>query len=283
MFLHMNHDLPSAGHFGWRKTLERLKNNGYWIGMAKDVQQYCRSCSWCMESKQYKPAKVLLVSSPIGNPWKRIAVDVLEVPMNSEGNRYILVIQDYFTKWMEAFPMPDQKSDRIVRLLNNLFCRLGIPEELHSDQGRNFESALLSGLCSAFGIKKTHTTPYHPQGDGLVERANRTLLNMLRTYVDREDQWEQYLALILYAYNTSFQSSIETTPFNIMYGREPELPLVKQLSFDTTTYKFQLQEKMRKCRQLVEERLINAARDQKRWYDKFANRCVKFKTGILFG
>ena len=97
-FLHMNHDLPSAGHFGWRKTLERLKNNGYWIGMAKDVQQYCRPCSRCMESKQYKPAKVPLVSSPIGNPWKRIAVDVLEVPMNSEGNRYILVIQEYFTK-----------------------------------------------------------------------------------------------------------------------------------------------------------------------------------------
>ena len=100
------------------------------------------------------PPRVPLVSTPIGNTWERIAVDVMEVPINAKGNRYILIVQDYFTKWLEAFPMPDQKANRIIDILRSRFCRIGIPKMLHSDQGRYFESLLLSSLCESFGIKK---------------------------------------------------------------------------------------------------------------------------------
>ena len=91
------------------------------------------------------------------NPWHRIAVDVLEVPNNAVANRYILVIQYYFMKWLEAFPMPDQKANRIVDIIKQLFCRIGVPKELHSDQGRNFKSSLLAALCISFGVKKLIT------------------------------------------------------------------------------------------------------------------------------
>ena len=194
-FLYKNHDWPSAGHFGWQKTLDRLKNVGYWVGMAKDVTDYCRSCSQCTPAKQPMPTKAPLINTPIGTAWQRIAMDVLEVPMNEKGNRYFLVMQDYFTKWLEAMPMQDQRAETIVEALILLFCRFGVPKELHSDQGRNFESTLVSVLCKSFGIRKTRTSAYHPQGDGLVERSNRILLEMLRSYVEREDDWENIFHL----------------------------------------------------------------------------------------
>ena len=90
-FLHQNHDSPSAGHQGWRKTLERLKKVVYWIGMADDTRDYCRYCDNCMKAKQALPPRAPLISSPIGKAWERIAINVKEVPINSKGNKYLLV------------------------------------------------------------------------------------------------------------------------------------------------------------------------------------------------
>ena len=132
-----------------------------------------------------------------------VAVDILEVPVSSNNNRYILVVQDYFTKWADARPIPDQTAVRITRELVHIFAGYGIPEIIHSDQGRNFESTIIQQTMAAFGVKKTRTTAYHPQGDGMVERFNRTLLQLLRAYVDQQNEWEKYLPLALYAYRTS--------------------------------------------------------------------------------
>ena len=102
-----------------------------------------------------------------------VAVDVLKVLISTNGNRYLLVAQDYFSKWPFAMMMPDQTAERIVRILRDkVFTLVGLPKKLHSDQDRNFESRILADLCKAFGVKKSHTTPYHPMGDGLVERMN---------------------------------------------------------------------------------------------------------------
>ena len=122
-------------------------------------------------------------------PWEMVAVDILKVPMSTEGNQYLLVAQDYFSKWPFAKQIPDQKANRILQILrDDVFTVVGPPQKLHLDQGRNFESRILGGLCKAFGVKKSHTTPYHPMGDGLVERMNRSLLNLLHTFVESEGQ-----------------------------------------------------------------------------------------------
>ena len=105
--------------------------------------------------------------------------------------------------------------------LVKLFCTYGIPEIIHSDQGANFESTIIGQTLEAFGVKKSHTTPYHPEGDGMVERFNRTLLQLLRTYVEKKEEWEKYLPLALFAYRTAVHSSTGVTPFKLMYGREP--------------------------------------------------------------
>ena len=157
----------------------------------------------CQQSKLPMPLAVPMTNVPIGRPWQMLAVDVLEVPMSGHGNRYLLVLQDYFTKWAEAVPMPDQTAERIVRALIGIFSRFGIPEILHSDQGRNFESTILKETCAAFGIVKSRTTSYHPHRDGMVERFNRTLLQLLRAYVQQQSDWESQLPLLLYAYRTA--------------------------------------------------------------------------------
>ena len=98
---------------------------------------------------------------------------------------------------------------------------MGLPDIVHSDQGQNFESTVLKQTLDAFGILKSHTTAYHPQGDGLVERFNRSLLQLLRVYIDKHSDWEQHLPLALYAYRTAIHSSTGVSPHMLMFGREP--------------------------------------------------------------
>jgi len=111
-----------------------------------------------------------------------VAIDILSgVPVTPDGYRYILVATDYFSKWLEAYPLRDEEAVTCMRALyNGFFSRMGLPRQLHSDQGRNFESKLVSELCSLTGVYKTRTTPFHPRSDGQTERANRTILQMLR-------------------------------------------------------------------------------------------------------
>ena len=148
-----------------------------------------------------------MYSIPIGKPWEMITVDVLEVPLSYQSNRYLLVIQDYFTKWVEAIPMPDQTAVRITNELTKVFSTLGLPNIVHSDQDHNFESLTLKQTLEVFGIEKSRTTAYHPQGDGLVQWFNRSLLQMLRLFVDSEPHWERYLPLVLYAYRAAKHTS----------------------------------------------------------------------------
>ena len=175
-----SHDIPTAGHQGIAKTLQRLQTSAYWVGMAQDVTKYCKQCNVCQQAKLPTPTPAPLSNVPIGGPWQMLAADILEVPVSRCNNRYLLVVMDYFTKWVEAIPLRDQTAASISAAVIKLCCSFGIPEVLHSDQGRNFESQLFHDVLTAFGIQKSRTTAYHPQGDGMVERFNCSLLQLLR-------------------------------------------------------------------------------------------------------
>ena len=197
VLLNQYHDQPQAGHLGPDKTAAKIRQIGYWVGMLQDIDCYCKECIICQASKSSAPQKAPLINIPIGKPWEIVAVDILQVPLSSRNNQYLLVIQDYFTKWAEAIPLPNQTANRITSELIRVFSNYGLPDILHSDQGRNFESSILCQTLEAFGIKKTRTTAYHPQGDGMVERFNRSLLQLLRAYVERQTEWEQYLPFVV--------------------------------------------------------------------------------------
>ena len=165
-----------------------------------------------------------------------VAVDLLgPFPQSPAGNSYILVAANYFTKWSEAYPLPNMEAVTVAAALTNeMFFRFSPPEALHSDQGRQFDGHLIKEICRILQIRKSRTTPYHLQCDGLVERFNRTLLSMLATSAkDNPLNWEQYIRPVCFAYNTSIHTSTGFTPFYLMYGREARLPV--DLEFGVTS------------------------------------------------
>ena len=163
-----------------------------------------------------------------GYPMERIATDILgPLPKTSNGNRYILVIADYFTKWTEAFAIPDQTAETVAKcLVNEVISRYGVPAYIHSDQGRQFESHLYQEVCTLLDIKKTRTTPYHPQSDGMVERFNRTFERLLSAFVNAEHtDWDERLPYVMMAYRSSVNETTGYTPNMMMLGRDLTVPL----------------------------------------------------------
>ena len=150
------------------------------------------------------------------------------LPETPTDNKHILVVCDYFSKWIALFALPDIRAETVAeRLLEDVFSNFGMPECLHSDQGKQFESSLFQEFCRMLGIHKTRSTLYHPQSDGLVERMDRTIQNVLAAYVsDHQRDWDYYLAQTQLAYNTSQHSSTSYTKHFLLFGREARLPLL---------------------------------------------------------
>ena len=229
LVLQETHGSLTSGHFGTKKTLQRLRTRFYWIGMRQDVKEWCRVCEVCVAKKG--PSHVLrapLQIHNVGAPMERIAVDITgPLPVSTSGNRYIVVAMDYFTKWPEAYPVPNQEAATVARVLvDDFFCRFGVPYELHSDQGRNFESKVFQECCKLLGIRKTRTTPLHPESDGMVERFNRTLgQELAKRCRHGQEDWDLHLPTILMSYRSAVHESTGYTPAHLMTGRDLRLPV----------------------------------------------------------
>jgi hypothetical protein len=223
------HVCSSGAHFGVAKTFGRLRLRFIWPRMFQDVSEFISSCFDCQSSKNnnLKSKQGLLHPIEVPHPWDLVAVDVLgPLPVTKASNKYVVVFMDYFTRYCMAFAVPDMKATTIASLLvNHVVAYHGCPVRLLSDQGSNFLSTLVAEVCSILSIRKIQTTGYHPQTDGLVERANRTLLSMLRIYVNSDqDNWDQFVPLFCLAYNSSPHEVTKYSPFFPLHGFEPRLP-----------------------------------------------------------
>ena len=208
---------------------------------------------------------------------ERIAIDVMGPLTTTErGNKYILVISDYFSKWTESYPMPNQEAEMVANILVREFvARFGVQRQLHTDQGRNFESKLFQEKCKILEIDKTRTTPLRPQSDGMVERFNRTLEAMLSKFVDANQRnWDLYLPLLMLAYRSSVHESTGFTPNAMMFGREVLLPLDLVIGQPETTetsnrteYAAKLCEQMEQVHQFARQHLKSCSDRQKKNYD----------------
>ena len=226
------HDSPFTGHLGVTRTLDRIRKRFFWPNMRESVENYIRQCDICAKRKAPAPTAnngtAPLQSFQVSEPFTCWALDYMgPLPETHRGNKHILVLMDHFTKWCEAFPTPDQKASTVAKILvDRVFSRFGPPVVLHSDQGTNFESTLMHKVCDVMGITNTRTTAYHPQCDGQVERQNRTLQDMLAAFCTKHDNdWDA----AVFAYNTSRQESLQTSPYEIVFGRIPRLPLELEL------------------------------------------------------
>ena len=273
------HNSPTAGHLGVNKLLHKVKQRYYWVGMSEDVRSWVRKCNTCAQTKN-PPKKPLapLQQYAVGAPLERVAMDILgPLPKSNRGNVYVLVIGDYFTKWIEAIALPNQEAETVARaFVEEFICRFGVPKELHTDQGRNFEANLMKEVCRLLGVKKTRTCPFHPKSDGFVERFNRTLVTMVSAALDPEQHqrdWDERIPCAMLAYRTSVQSSTGETPSMMMLGRETTLPidvLVETPSpeEEKDDYAYRLRCNLQDVHEQARSKLKLAASKQRETYDR---------------
>ena len=183
-------------------------------------------CSRCLRRKtppQVAPLQPILVTQPL----ELVHMDYLSLEPSKGNIENVLVITDHFTRYALAYPSKTQTAQATARILwDNFICHYGFPERFISDQGRNFESDLIKELCKIAGVKKVHTTPYHPQGNGQCERFNSTLCNMLGTLSEEEkSDWKSHLGCMTHAYNCTKHASTTYSPYYLMFGRHPRLPI----------------------------------------------------------
>ena len=215
-----------VGHQGILRTLSLLRERFYWPGMQEEATQHVLKCSRCLRRKtppQVAPLQPILVTQPL----ELVHMDYLSLEPSKGNIENVLVITDHFTRYALAYPSKTQTAQATARILwDNFICYYGFPEKFISDQGRNFESDLIKELCELAGVKKVHTTPYYPQGNGQCERFNSTLCNMLGTLSEEEkSDWKSYLGCMTHAYNCTKHASTTYSPYYLMFGRHPRLPI----------------------------------------------------------
>ena len=267
-----------CGHLGRDKTIEFARDRYFWPGMAKDISNYVSQCKACILRKG--PTNQTAPLHPITSkePLELLCIDFLTVEPCKGGIENILVITDHFSRFSQAIPCKNTTAKTTAKLLFDLFIiHFGFPLKLHSDQGKQFESAIIKELCSLCNIQKSRTTPYHPMGNGKCERFNRTLLSMLGTLeAEKKSNWKAYINSVVHAYNCSKSESTGYSPFYLMYGRQPRLPIdlilgVEQQTADTHDYKTfvsSLKERLSYAYQLAQKNSCKKGLQNKEQYDQ---------------
>jgi len=284
------HDSPSGGHFGVNKTLDRVRRRYYWVTCKSDVEDWCRSCKICIAKKgPSDKGKSELQLYNVGGPFERVQMDILgPFPASYKGNKYLLVISDCFTKWVEAFPLKNFKASTIAEVfVNQVVSRFGVPSELHTDQGRNFDSRIFKELSGLLGIKKTRTTPFHPQSNGLVERQHQTLTNYLAKFVsENQRDWDRWIGMSLLAYRSARQETTGISPAELCLGRELKLPIdliygsppTEEENSSIENYVSKLKTKLNKIHNEVRNRINMRTLRSKMLYDRKA-RLINYEPG----
>ena len=263
------------GHLGRDRTVDLVRSRFYWPGMLKDIDLKVRSCLRCVCRKSPSD-QAPLISFQSNQPMELICIDYLVVEP-SKGYENILVITDHFSKYSLAYPTRNQSAKTTARILFDQFIvHYGVPAKLHSDQGRNFESKVIKELCQLMGISKSRTTPYHAMGNGSCERFNRTLLSMLGTLeADKKSRWTDYISSVVHAYNCTKHHSSGFSPYEILFGRTPKLPVDLQYGVNSnksgvgqTEFVENLRKRLNYVWDLAKKHELVAKNKQKSNYDR---------------
>ena len=236
---------------------------------------YVRRCVICEKRKAFGSSKAPLVPiDPPSRPWQLMAMDVVgPLELTEKGTLFILVMGEYSTRYMIAEPMKDQTAESVHdAFLRRIVLVHGVPEEVLTDQGTNFLSKTMDELYKQLGVKRKRTTAYRPCCDGLVERFNRTLGDMLASYVSKGSKnWDEFVSHATFAYNTAVHAGTGYTPHYLMFGRDPKEPedVLSPVRNELITDRNMIFAKMwNLAKETARERLIESQVKQKHYYDK---------------
>ena len=266
----------NSGHPGRDRTLSLLRDRFYWPKMYQDVEDWISNCPRCIRKKTPDCKRVPLVNIKTTQPLELVCMDFLTLESSKGGYQHILVITDHFTRFAQAIPTRNMTAKTTAdALLNGFIVHYGIPKKLHADQGANFESRLIKELCSIMGCDKSRTTPYHPMGNGMTERYNRTLLGMLGTLEPHQKaDWKTHVAPLVHAYNCTRHESTNFSPYSLMFGRDPNLPVDLKFGLSDdhpseplTKYVDNLRQRMKESFDLATSNADRARKKQKGYYD----------------
>ncbi|GFS05268.1 Gypsy retrotransposon integrase-like protein 1 [Elysia marginata] len=287
----VTHDSLTGAHLGIRRTKDKFLSNFYWPGVDGDVTRCCRSWDVCQRTvKKGIVPRVPLEKVPLVDiPFKRVAMDIVGPinPPSEAGHRFILTLIDYATRYAKAVPLCKINTETVAEALVDIYSRLGVPEEVLSDQGTQFMSDCMKEVCRLLGIKQRVTTPYHPMCNGLVERFNATLKTCLRRLCNEQPrQWHRYINPLLFAYREVPQESTHFAPLELLYGRTVRGPMyvlrelwtknIEEPEVKTShEYVLNLRERLDDTLKIAREELEKAQGRQKHYYDRTA-KCRKF-------
>ena len=226
--LRLAHSQPAAGHGGVKITLARARRFSFWPGMQKDVEQFCKECQVCRRYKRTGDAPAPLRRYPdVHMPFERVNMDIIGPMGNSEnGFKYCLVMIDVLTRYLICEPLKTKSAQEVAKVFfNSVICKHGIPVTVVTDNGKEFVNQIFEDIAKMLNMKHIRTTAYHPQANGVIERANGTVVNILRTLVQENTTiWDTMLPIATFAYNTGYNRSIRDCPFYLLYLRDPSYP-----------------------------------------------------------
>ena len=228
--LHLAHEASYGGHLGFRKTLDRVSRHFYWPSLRKDVKRFCRSCHVCQvvgKARSAPPVAPLQPLPIVREPFSEIMIDCVgPLPKTKRGNEYLLTIMDTATRYPEAFPLRSIRAKVIAEHLIKFFSWAGLPRSIQSDRGSNFTSKLYHQVMSELRITLKHSSPYHPQSQGVIERFHGTLKTMIRAFVESQPkEWDEAIPFLMFAIRDAPTESLGFSPFELVFGHEVRGPL----------------------------------------------------------
>ena len=228
--LSIAHESPMSGHLGINKTYHKIINHFYWPGLKSDVSKYCKTCHTCQmvgKPNQTIPKAQLQPIPAFDEPFSRILIDCVgPLPRTKSGNEYLLTIMCTSTRFPEAIPLRNIKTNSIVKALIKFFTFVGLPKSVQSDQGSNFMSGIFQQVMHELGIKQYRSSTYQPESQGALERFHQTLKNMIKSYCfNTEKDWDEGIHLLLFAVRESVQESLGFSPFELIFGHSVRGPL----------------------------------------------------------